>query len=307
MKTFFRLLIIYFIITQSLFASKITLTEKEKKFIQQHPVITLGIDSNWSPHVLIDKNGKITGYDAEILNLVNKNTGMNFKLITGRWDKIVEKAKKREIDGLSASAIHEERRKYFNFSNVFFSTQRLLIVSHINPKEINSIDDLKGKTIGYQNNNLFEKKFVSQFTDSTLISLNTYDEILDSLIKGNIDATLGSPALIQFAQRKDLPFIKIADTIPSSKFDLVFSIRNDFQEALSILNKGLNSIPKQDKQNIRNKWFFQSPTIIKNSLELTPKEKNYLKEKKVLRVQNLSTFPPFNFNENNIAQGGRVT
>ena len=38
-------------------------------------------------------------------------------------------------------------------------------------------------------------------------------------------------------------------------------------------------------------------------LALTEEEKNYLKQKKVLKVQNLNTFPPFNFNENGQPKG----
>ena len=54
-----------------------------------------------------------SGYDAYILHLVNQHTGANFTLVVGNWAEIVDKAKVCEIDGLSTSAVHNERAKYF--------------------------------------------------------------------------------------------------------------------------------------------------------------------------------------------------
>ena len=43
------------------------------------------------------------------------------------------------------------------------------------------------------------------------------------------------------------------------------------------------------------KWFSSSFLLNKNSLFLTKEEKEYIKNKKVLKVSNLDTFTPFNF------------
>ncbi|MGB5867274.1 MAG: transporter substrate-binding domain-containing protein [Arcobacteraceae bacterium] len=46
--------------------------------------------------------------------------------------------------------------------------------------------------------------------------------------------------------------------------------------------------------------------LFASSLNLTSSEQSYLKEKKILKVQNLNDFAPFNFNENNIPMGYAV-
>jgi ABC-type amino acid transport substrate-binding protein len=91
--------------------------------------------------------------------------------------------------------------------------------------------------------------------------------------------------------------------IPNSTLNLVFSVRKDYPEAISILNKGLQDIPIDVKKSLRKKWFGTSININNEELNLTYEEKEYLKNKKVLTVANLQTFPPFNFNENNIPRG----
>jgi len=277
--------------------SFIDLTAKERKWLENNSQITLGTDKNWAPYVIPDENGILTGYDADILNIINQNTGANFQLTVGRWKEILEKAKSKNIDGLSTSASHKKREKYFNFSYPYVSTQRLLVTSN-NNSEIESINDLSGKRIGYQEKNLFDKKLVSRFTKSTLVPLNSLEDILDALIIGKIDATIGSHAIIYLSNKKNLPYLKIVQKIPNSTLELVFSIRNDYPEALSILNKGLNSISESEINRLKSKWFFNTTENlnIDNKLKLTNEEQQYLSDKKYITISNLQNLPPFNFN-----------
>jgi len=279
---------------------KVNLTGDEKTWLKANPTITLGSDEQWAPYIIKDKDGNISGYDQDIIDLINKNTGANFKIIVGSWNDILIKAKKKQIDGLSTSAIHESRKEQFNFSKVYLSSKKVLITANNNPKNINSVDDLKGKKLAYQKGNLFDENLASKYTGAILVPLSSISETLNKLIKGEVDAIIGSYTLIYLANVLDLPYIKIVDFIPNSKLDLVFSLRKDFPQALSILNKGLDSIPESEKINLKNKWFFnKSEKIIsleKNNellLNFTKKEVQYLKEKKEIKMCVLPNWLPF--------------
>ncbi|PUE63432.1 hypothetical protein B0174_11360 [Arcobacter caeni] len=285
-------------------ASEIALNEKEKIWIEKHPLITLGTDFSWEPFV-VNNNGVLTGYDKDILDLINKRTGANFQLTTGKWEEILIKAQKKEIDGLSTSAVHEERAKDFLFSDTYVNTQKYLITLNDNPKNINSIDDLVGKKIAYQENNLFDQKLASQYKNSTIVPLKTVEDILQSLITGKVDVILGNHEIFSMAMKNKLPYLKIIDKVKNSKLDLVFSLRKDYPEAISILNKGLKAILVEEKKILDNKWFLYSQDLKENksNLNLTKEEIEYLKNKKVLKVPSIETLPPFNFTENGKAKG----
>lgn len=301
MKSYFSFIFVW-LFTLNLVASHFDLTEEEKNWIQSHPTIILGTDSSWAPFV-IDNAPSLTGYDVDILNLINKNTGANFQLTVANWNDIVTKAVNKEIDGLSTSAIQEERAKFFNFSNTYYTSKKYLITSNNNSKKINLNDNLIGNKIGYLERNLFDKKLVSQYKKAILVPYKSLDKIIHALTIGEIDATVGNFEIFKLAEKKGLSNLKIMSDIPNSTLNLVFSVRKDYPEAISILNKGLQDIPIDVKKSLRKKWFGTSININNEELNLTYEEKEYLKNKKVLTVANLQTFPPFNFNENNIPRG----
>ena len=219
---------------------------------------------------------------------------------------MVEKAINKEIDGLSTSAVHKDREKYFNFSDTYTSTQKYLITLDSNPKDIYTADDFAGKRIAYHQDNLFDIKLLAQYKNSILVPFSSIEEQLAELVDRKVDFILGHYEIFLTAEKKRLPYLKIADKVLNSEVDLVFSIIKDYPEAISILNKGINAISIEEKIVLDKKWFFSSLLLNKNSLFLTDEEKNYIKNKKVLRVSNLATFTPFNFYEKGRPRGYSV-
>jgi ABC-type amino acid transport substrate-binding protein len=119
------------------------------------------------------KDGFTTGYDKDVLELINKITDTNFQLVTGTWKEMLEKAINKEIDGLSTSVVYKEREKYFYFSDTYTNTQKYLITLDINPKDIYNIDDFAGKRIAYHQDNLFRKDYPSKILKNSIRNTDT--------------------------------------------------------------------------------------------------------------------------------------
>ena len=143
----------------------------------------------------------------------HKSTFSNFQLNTTKWEEILIKAQNKEMDGLSTSAVHEERAKDFIFSDTYVSTQKYLITLNDNPKNINSVDDLVGKKIAYHESNLFDQKLVLQYENSIIVPLKTIEDMLQSLISGKIDVILGNHEISSMAMKNKLPYLKIIDKV----------------------------------------------------------------------------------------------
>jgi polar amino acid transport system substrate-binding protein len=277
--------------------NKIKLTQKEQEFIKNHPTIYLGSEKAWEPYVIQNKNGTISGYDADILNKINSLTGANFQLKLGNWVQMQEKAKTKEIDGLSTGAIHDERKKYLNFSDVYITLQKMILVKHRNPKNIKTIKDLDSKKIVIHKGNLVDKKISKAFPNSTIIEVNTVEDMLKEVIYGDADATFGNGATEYLANKLGLPYLDFAFGL-DHRLELAFGIRKDWPEAISIINKALQSIPEYEMMKIKQKWFFLNKSeekIDRPKVTLSVDENLYIKYNPSVNLCIDNNWYPFEF------------
>jgi len=60
--------------------SSISWTEDELAFMEEHPVIRLGVDPGFVPFEFIDENGEYKGIAADYLSLISEKPACNLKL-----------------------------------------------------------------------------------------------------------------------------------------------------------------------------------------------------------------------------------
>ena len=234
---------------------KLNLTKKEKEFIKNHPEIVLGTGDTWEPYAIKNSDGTITGYDNDILTKINQLTGANFTQRAGNWSKIQKLAKEKKLDGLSTLTITQKRKEFLNFSNIYISLKKMVMVKQRNPLNIKSAYDLKGKTIVIHKGNVADEKLAKQFKDSKIIYANNPIDMLKEVIHGKADATFGNGSTEYMLHKLGLPYMENAYAIDES-LDLAFAVRKDWPEAVSILNKALSTISIHERTRLKQKWFF---------------------------------------------------
>lgn len=260
----------------------VTLSKAERAFLRAHPVITLGAETTWEPYVIVGPDGGIGGYDVDILKLINRATGADIRLQPGSWLDVIEQTRQRNLDGFTTGASHGERAGFVAFSDVYLALEKFLLVPAGNPSSIHTEADLVGKRIGLHKGNLRDEKIAERFTQSTIVPLATFDDTIRAVINGDVDTIIGNGATQHRATRLGLPFLQSA-VLLNERLDLVFSIRNDWPEALSIINKGLAAIPQHARVQLQNYWFLGTASADDDTLPLTHYEAQYLQGRKTLR------------------------
>jgi len=263
------------------------LSDKELDFIKQHPTITLGTDSTWKPYVIPHDDGTVGGYDADVLALINRASGANFVLKTGDWAQMQVDARSKKIDGLSTGGVHEERKSYLNFSDIYISMRKMLLTTKENPKNIQSLQDLDDKTIAVHSSNMVDMKIAKKFPKSKILKLESVEEVISSVVTGKADAMFGNGAVFYLANDLGMPYLKRSAMLDES-LELAFGVRKDWPEAISIINKSLAYIGEYKMLELKSRWFWQEPvTAVKNSykkLQLTDEEEAYLLHKKTITM-----------------------
>ena len=233
---------------------KITLTPAEAKWIQQHPVIRVGMDPHWPPYSSINDKGNYDGMDSDLLCLMQGRTGLQFELVrAASWTEVYEKALHGELDMMTGTAETPERARSFAFTNPYFSLP-LAIITRTNFPFISSLYDLKGKRVAVQHNYVTTDYIKNNFPGLNLVYTTTIEESMELVAQSKADAMTTNLANAESVIRSHgFSNLKIAG-VESYHFDLRYAVRKDWPELRSILEKGLESISAADKQDMYNRW-----------------------------------------------------
>jgi len=82
----------------------------------QNEKIIVGGDYNYPPYSFIDKNGKETGYDVDVINAIAEITGLDIEYNFGNWDTTLTNLKTGKIDIIASIVYSAKREKVYDFS-----------------------------------------------------------------------------------------------------------------------------------------------------------------------------------------------
>ncbi len=284
---------ILFLFNTLLFAN-IHLTQEEKEFIKNHPTITLGTDKGWEPYTIESTDGTISGYDVDVLNLINNLTGSNFVIKRGRWNDLTKEVKDNKIEGLSTGVINDEQSKYLVFSKPYLVLTKMIFTNTNNKASFNTVADLKGKIVAVNNHNPESIRIIKNIKGIKLLKLDNTKDVINAVTTGKADAMLGNAAMMYILTKQGNPFLKPSIILEEKPLSLVFSFRKDLELATSIINKALEKIGSRKLMELQRYWFEGSLNKI-NNIDLSTKEINYLKENKIIKMCNNPNIPPFEF------------
>ncbi len=107
----FQFLVLFLFFSFASFGQKIQLSEEEKEWIKEHPVVYFGYDPYWPPYEMY-VNGKYTGVCADFIKAISKRCGVNFvPLKNTTWEKSLRMLKNNQLMMVPGAAITEERKK----------------------------------------------------------------------------------------------------------------------------------------------------------------------------------------------------
>jgi diguanylate cyclase (GGDEF)-like protein/PAS domain S-box-containing protein len=279
-KYYLLKLIIILFFSQSIIFAQINLTPKEIQFLKEHPSITLGIGKEWIPYIIENNDGTITGHNVDITNEIKRVSGLKIKFYRDNWSKVLDEANNRNIDGLAMSMKHKEREKVFDFSKAYGSIQKV-IFTRKEDKKILNLKELEGKSLAVLESNLLELKIARKLKNIKLVFFNSYEESIKAVSLGKVDAMIGEVGILHIANKIGMQYLEPSIFL-DNKLDMVFSIRNDWPEATSIINKSLEAIGSIKLLDLQQKWFLPNPNYKTIKNRFSEEELLYLKNKKVI-------------------------
>ena len=234
--------------------SIIPLSIEEENYLKNKKTITMCVDPNWEPFEILDEKGKHTGIAADIIKLITAKLGIQIDVIpTKSWEESIEFSKAKKCEIMSFLNQTPQRDIWLNFTNPIFSDPNV-IISRI---ENNSIDDLSKikASIAIPRGTAMYERFEKDFPNLVIIPVNSEDEAFKLVEEKKADLAVRSIIISAFAIKEKGYFnLKIVNQPKGYDNHLKMGIIKDEPILLEILNKAVNSLTKDDVQNIVNKW-----------------------------------------------------
>lgn len=283
---------------------EIKLTQEEKIFLLENQPLRFHNEQYWPPYNF-NENNTPKGFIIDYANLLAKKLNIKIEYISGpSWNEFMEMLKDDEIDAILNISRNKEREEYFNFTTPFHSASNAIYVKKGN-EYLDSLEKLEGKTIVMPKGFLAQQYLEKNYPKINQILVRDSYEALKLLSLGKADATIDKKNVLDFIiSTKNISEVVPSNYVEEEKLISLISIGTSKNKPLlnSILNKAQNSITETELLDLKRKWFGTADIKDKKSF-LTIDEKEYINNKRVIKVCTLSDLKPIEFYEENQYQG----
>jgi PAS domain S-box-containing protein len=235
---------------------KINLTDEEKEWLKQHPIIKYAGDPHYMPFESFDRNGNYIGIVAEHLNLIEQVLGIEFdKTRTNTWSETLEKAKSFEIDMFS----NYMNVKEFQDTHIpvpLHSKSPIVVVGKKDKSRdfIVSLEQLKNEKIAVIKDYFYLGEIYNQYPNLNYVEVENVTIALHGVAEGIYDIALCSLPVASYKisslNLNNLEIIGKTDTY----MQLGFSVKKEYEIFARILEKVLESHSSNELYNIIKGW-----------------------------------------------------
>jgi signal transduction histidine kinase len=245
----FQILIFWSVIS---FAQPLILSESEQAWLSAHPVIRIAYDKDFQPIEWENEQGEYKGISADYIHLIEKQLNIKFKQSHGRlWPQLIQGFKDGEIDILPAIAKNNIRQKYMLFTKPHTSLPGVVVSA----SQYGSVAELTGKKVGVVSDDYWDNLISQYDEDIQIVRVDTTQLGIELTAIGAIDAMVSDLASVTYVINKDgisnLHIVPVP-LFKKQRLNLSIGIRKDWPELQAILQKALDNISQQDKDQIYN-------------------------------------------------------
>lgn len=249
----------YFLLLTLLFpiigtTQNIQFTEKEKNWIENHPVIDFGYEPNWEPYEIYEE-GVYTGIVGDYVKIIEEKTGIDMRPIPNlTWDKTMKGLMNGTIKVAPSCAVTPNRKEEFLFTETYIKDP-IVIASRLKGPYIGDIKDLKGKTIALSKNYYTIELISKEFPEINIIEKNNIEECLNAVSSGEADAFVGNLHVITYyMNHKGFYDIKIVSPTPFKNTGVALVVNPEWKDFIGIVQKVFDDVSPDERHEIREKW-----------------------------------------------------
>ena len=159
--------------------------------ILQKKELVVGISGNQPPLSATSKEGEIIGLDAELAQLIADTMGVKIKFEVMPFSELLPSLQAGKVEMvLSGMTITPERNLKVAFVGPYFISGKSIVTTREKALSIEGVADINTSytTLAALKGSTSQKFVQNMVPEAKLITTNNYDEALDLLLEGKVDA-----------------------------------------------------------------------------------------------------------------------
>lgn len=169
--------------------------------------LIIGLDDGFPPMGFRDEKGELVGFDIDLAKAVGKRLGVEVEFKSIDWNAKEMELKTNKVDAIwNGMSITPDREKSMTLSKPYLANTQAFVVKK--GSDIKSIQDMKGKKIGFQDKSSSQEAFEKDANLSSAVASNQVypknKDVLLDLKVGRIDVALMDKVVSKYYVAKEM-------------------------------------------------------------------------------------------------------
>ena len=235
---------------------KLQLTQREERWIAQHPTVRVVINEAYAPLTFFDATGNFRGVTADLLDLVRLRTGLKFQVSHApSMNDMMNRVMNGQADLIGAMIPSDERENRFSFSRPYLDNTFVLVTRKQTSSPAN-LEQLNGKRVALTLGSPILGYLRQKSPEIYPVEVDNPSQALDMLAHGRVEGAITSllSASYYLSSRALNDSLQMRVTVGNEPARIAMATARNATELSGILDKALSSIAPEDLMVINNRW-----------------------------------------------------
>ncbi len=217
--------------------------------LEEMPTYIVGTEAQFPPFEIVDSSGNVVGFDVDLMNAIAEDQGFKVQYLDQDFAGLIPALQTGNIDIIaSGMTITDDREEEVDFSEPYITAGLALAVTTDN-EEIQSVDDLQGKTVAVQTGSTGFMKAEELKEAGVIAEIKDFphvNEAIEELKIGGADVMINDLPVTEAFIAAQPGVIKIVGE-PLNSESYGFAVRTGNTELLQKINAGLENVTASGK------------------------------------------------------------
>ncbi len=235
---------------------KLQLTQREERWLAEHPVVKVVVNETFAPLTFFDAEGNFRGITADLLELIRLRTGLRFDIQRERdVNAMIEQIEAGKSDMIGAIVPSMEREAQLNFSRPYLENSYVMLTRKENLAPTR-LEEMEGRRLAVTQGSPLAKFLRDSFPNIQLVETGDSFKSAELLVQGHVEGAVNTLVVANYLLSSQVFQDKVQITFSIGTMPATFALATSRRatELSSILDKALLSIAPDELGVINSRW-----------------------------------------------------